>query len=323
MTQPAQGPLKAGGPAPPNPSPLAAAIAAHISEAGIKPTPIPGLRLIFRDRPTPPSTSNHPPSVCLIGQGARKVVVGERLHAYDEGHYMVTSVNLPATFQILGASPERPFLALTLALDLSLMAELIMGSPRPGREAATSMGATVSELEPALEDAFLRLVSLLDSPGDIPALSPLVLREIHYRLLMGAQGGHLRQMASGGAHGSRIFQVIDWLKGHFREKFLVNDFASRFGMSPSSLHHHFKALTALSPIQYQKRLRLIEARRLILVERLQVSDAAFRVGYESPSQFTREYSRCFGATPSDDARSLKEGALGPPAPNGEGERRTA
>jgi AraC-like DNA-binding protein len=286
-------------------NPLADAIAAHAISEDMRETAIPGLSVIHRSHPTEPSTNYMPPSLCLIGQGAKCVVLGDSSHIYDDRRYLVTSVDLPVTAQVIKASPQKPYLGLTLTLDFTLIAGLMLETPPPAPE-PLNLGVTVSELVPPLMDAFVRLLGLLDSPGDIPALSPLILKEIYYRLLVGEQGSRLRQIVSGGNGGSRVFQVINWLKEHFREKFLVNDYASRFGMSPSSLYQHFKSLTALSPIQYQKKLRLIEARRLMLVDGLQIADAAFQVGYESPSQFTREYSRLFGAPPRDDLKFFKQ-----------------
>jgi AraC-like DNA-binding protein len=263
-------------------------------------TSIPGLKLFSRDYLGEPSTLNFPPSMCLIGQGSKSVLLGDDFYIYDDQHYLLTSVDLPVTAQVLKATPDKPYLGLTLALDLKLINEIILELPSNNLNSnASRLGVIVSNLDIHLLDAFVRLLDLLTVPNDIPALAPLILREIYYRLLTGEQGLRLRQIVSDDNRFGKIIQVINWLKEHFKEKFLVKNLAAKFGMSPSSFYGHFKAITALSPIQYQKKLRLIEAKRLILVEHLRVADAAFQVGYESPSQFSREYARLFGAPPRE------------------------
>jgi AraC-like DNA-binding protein len=193
-------------------------------------------------------------------------------------------------------------------LDLVLLGELILEtSPLPSGKAAAEMGIAVSELTPPLLEAFLRLLDLLDSPEDIPILAPLVAKEITYRLLTGEQGPRLRRIISEKSHGHQIAKAIEWLKTNFTENFQVKKLADLASMSSSNFHTHFNAMTGLSPLRYQKRLRLIEARRLMLMEKMDASDAAYRVGYESPSQFSREYARLFGSPPLKDLKSLRDG----------------
>ena len=224
---------------------------------------------------------------------------------YDAHRFLVTSVDLPVVTQVIEASADRPYLGLTLEFDLRLIAQLMVGQDMPsGRPGAERAGVAVSAISASLLDGFNRLLDLLGTPDDIPALAPLVKQEIFYRLLRGEQGPRLRQIVTADNHGYQIARAIDWLRDHFSQPIRVEDLASRAGLSPSAFHSHFRALTAMSPLQYQKRMRLNEARRLMLTEHVDASGAAFRVGYESPSQFSREYSRQFGAPPMRDIKSL-------------------
>ena len=244
------------------------------------------------------------PALCIVVQGAKEVVVGGEAYRYDAARSLLVSVDLPASTRVVEASPERPCLAIRISLDLTVVGELLAdgtAAPPPGPPAR---GLAVTPVEPPLLDAVARLVALLDSPQDIGPLAPLVLREITYRVLAGPQGSRLRQIASAGAPAQRIALAIRWLKDHFAEPLRVESLARRVGMSPSAFHLHFKGVTALSPLQYQKRLRLQEARLLMLGEGLDAAGAAFRVGYESPSQFSREYRRMFGAPPRQDVAAL-------------------
>ncbi|MDR2340195.1 MAG: AraC family transcriptional regulator [Deltaproteobacteria bacterium] len=290
----------------PRENPLAASISRHVLDENPK-TLIPSLSLHRRYEPMDIIELDMPPSICLIGQGVKNVTLGDEYCVYDTGHLLVTSVDLPITGgRVLEASPERPFLSLTLNLDLRLLSELILEAPPSARPSkGLRLGVAVTRLTPQLLGAFLRLLDLLDSPRDIPALAPLVTKEILYRLLMGKNGPQLRQIASMDGDIGGIVKVIGWLKKHFRERLLIGDITARFGISESSLYQHFKSITSLSPIQYQKRLRLVEAKRLILVGGLQVADAAFKVGYGSPSQFSRDYSKLFGLPPGQDLKRFR------------------
>ena len=246
-----------------------------------------------------------PPSICLIGQGRKRLFLGEESYVYDAHRFLITSVDLPVVTQVIEASSDRPYLGLTLELDLRVMAQLMLGrdmpSARPSRE---RLGIAVSEVSPPLLDAFNRLIDLLENPEDISALAPLVKQEIFYRLLTGEQGPLLRQITTVGNHGYQISRAIDWLKENFSKPVKMQELASKAGLSLSAFHNHFRSMTAMSPLQYQKRMRLNEARRLMLTEHIDASRAAFRVGYESPSQFSREYSRQFGAPPMRDIKNL-------------------
>jgi AraC-like DNA-binding protein len=206
---------------------------------------------------------------------------------------------------VVEATPDRPCLAVRLSFDPAVVGELLADCPDPPPSGPPARGLDLSPIEPRLLDAVGRLVALLDSPRDIAALAPLVLREVTYRVLAGPQGARLRQVAAAGAPGQRIARAVRWLKDHFADPLRVESLAREARMSLSGFHQHIKAVTGLSPLQYQKWLRLHEARRLMLGKGLDAAEAAFRVGYESPSQFSREYHRMFGAPPRRDVAALK------------------
>ena len=270
-------------------------------------TAIPGLSLHRRDEPTKPASYMYEPSLCLVAQGAKRVLLGGDLYVYDTHHFLITSVDLPAVWQIIKASREKPYLGLVLKLDRGAMSQLMADSHLPAPRAEPSRrGMAIGQVTLPLLTAFQRLIDLLDEPKDIPILAPIIQREIVYRLLVGDQGARLRQMASAGSQSHQITRAIDWLKSHFTGALRIEDLATHINMSPSTFHHHFRALTAMSPLQYQKWLRLNEARRLMLTERADAATAALQVGYESPSQFSREYRRLFGAPPLRDITHLRE-----------------
>src|SRR6185369_7034316 len=270
-------------------------------------TRVPGLSLYRRCEPTGPISGMYDPSICLVAQGAKRVLLGEDSFAYDARHYLITSVHLPTVVQIVEASPERPYLGLKLQLDQREISQLMVDSHLPPpRPQQSSRGMAVGEVTLALVTAFQRLVDLLAEEGDIPILAPIIQREIFYRLLVGDQGARLRQIASAGSQSNQIARAIEWLRDNFARPLRVDDLAAHVRMSTSTLHHHFRSMTALSPLQFQKQLRLQEARRLMLAEHLDAASAAFEVGYESPSQFNREYSRLFGAPPLRDITNLRQ-----------------
>jgi AraC-like DNA-binding protein len=243
----------------------------------------------------------------LTAQGAKRVVLGDDVYVYDAHHLLITSVDLPTVWQIIEASPERPCVGLVLKLDRREISKLMVdGNLPPPRTHQSSRGMATGEVTLPLLSAFQRLIDLLAEPNDIPILAPIIQREIIYRLLVGDQGARLSQIASAGSQSQQIGRAIDWLKGNFAQPLRINDLATHVNMSPSTLHHHFRALTAMSPLQYQKWLRLTEARRLMLIEDSDAATAAFNVGYESPSQFSREYARLFGAPPLRDIASLRQ-----------------
>lgn len=273
-------------------------------------TAVPGLALFQRTEPSEPVTGMYEPSLCLVTQGAKRVQLGDDTFVYDAHHYLITSVHLPTVVQVTEASREKPYLGLRLKFDLREVSQLMADSNLPSpRTQQSSRGMATSEVTLPLVTAVHRLVDLLHEEQDIPILAPIIQREIIYRLLVGEQGARLRQIAAAGSQSQQIARAIEWLKGNFTQPLRIDDLAAQARMSSSTFHHHFRSMTALSPLQYQKQLRLQEARRLMLAERLDAATAAFQVGYESPSQFSREYGRLFGAPPLRDISKLRQMAV--------------
>jgi AraC-like DNA-binding protein len=268
-------------------------------------TAIPALKLYRFSSVTGPLHFLPQPGVYVVVQGRKQVTVGDQTYFYDPSQYLAISLELPAVGRVVQATPEEPYLCMTLAVDARELAALIVetGSEGP-RDDRDARALYVSPVRAPLLDSFLRLVRLLDTPQDIAVLAPLLLREINYRLLQGEQFGRLASMAIGDSRLRRVSGAIAWIKEHFGERLDIDDLAKRANMSPSALHAHFKAVTMMSPIQYQKRLRLQEARRL-LVSGESAEEVAYEVGYASPSQFSREYARLFGQPPRRDAELLR------------------
>jgi len=288
---------------------LGKSIARWTDASGLLETVISALSLARRDAPTQPTSYMYEPSICLIAQGAKRVLLGDDTYVLDVHHFLITSVDLPTVVQIIKASQEKPYLGLILKLDRREISQLMVDSNLPPpRAQQSSRGMAIGEVTLPLLTAFQRLIDLLAEPKDIPILAPIIQREIVYRLLVGDQGARLRQMASAGSQSQQIARAIDWLKSNFTQSLRIEDLATQVNMSTSTFHHHFRALTAMSPLQYQKWLRLNEARRLMLIERLDAATAAFQVGYESPSQFSREYSRLYGAPPLRNITNLRRSA---------------
>lgn len=270
-------------------------------------TPIPGLWLFTAKRPSPRAGGMYELSICMVFQGAKEVLLGNEIFVYNADNYLFTSVDLPTIVQITEASPEKPYLGLKLNLDLRELSQLMVDSNLPAPAVKTAnRGMATGKVTAPLANSINRLLELLDTPGDIPILAPLIKREICYRLLIGDEGLHLRQIATAGSLSRQIAHAITWLKNNFAQPLRIEELAGMVSMSKSAFHHHFRQLTAMSPLQYQKTLRLNEARRLMLAEYLDATTAAFNVGYESPSQFSREYSRHFGAPPLRDISALRE-----------------
>ncbi|ENY6495187.1 AraC family transcriptional regulator N-terminal domain-containing protein [Vibrio parahaemolyticus] len=270
-------------------------------------TPISGLRFSRWTTPTPPTSYTHNPSICLIAQGRKRVLLGEESFIYDANHFLISSVDLPIIANIIEASEEQPYLGLIMELDLTEISQLIVDSELAFTQSKEAQkGIAVGELSESLLDAFVRLAELLDEGQNIKILAPIIKREIFYRLLMSEQGTRLHQIVTAGSHSHQIAKAIDWLKNNFVKPLSVGDLASYTGMSKSSFYTHFRSMTSMTPLQFQKKLRLSEARRLMLTENLDAMAATFKVGYESQSQFSREYSRLFGAPPSKDIKSLRE-----------------
>ncbi len=273
-------------------------------------TTVPGLSLFRRKEATEPISGMYEPSVCLVAQGVKRVLLGDDTYVYDAHHYLITSLHLPTIVQVLEASPEKPYLGLRLKFDLREVSQLMVDSslPQP-RPQQSSRGMATGQVTLQLLNAFHRLIDLLEDEKDIPILAPVIQKEIIYRLLVGDQGERLRQIATAGSQSQQIARAIGWLKSNYTQPVSIDDLAVQASMSTSTFHHHFRAMTALSPLQFQKQLRLQEARRLMLAESMDAANAAFQVGYESPSQFSREYNRHFGAPPLRDISKLRQVTL--------------
>lgn len=276
-----------------------------------RPTSIPNLLFFRREEPMPPAICLIEPSIVLVVQGEKKMWVGEEGYLYDTERFLITSLDIPANSEVVRASPEKPCLGLVLKLDLQTLAELIsQGNLPPPVERPGESGVGLGTVTPQIIEPFGRLLELLEEPDSIPVLAPLIQRELHYRLLLSDQAARLWQIVSVGSQSQRVAKAIDWLKLNYSKPLRIEELAARVQMSASTLHHHFRKLTAMSPLQYQKWLRLNEAKRLMLNDDLDATSAAFRVGYESPSQFSREYSRLFGLPPKRDIKELRQTALG-------------
>ncbi|GAB5518824.1 MAG: AraC family transcriptional regulator [Rhodothermales bacterium] len=268
--------------------------------------PLSGLHLY---RVSAPYTGRHGvfvPAFCLIAQGVKQVSIGTHTHRYDPQHYLLTTVTVPGTGQVLEASPDEPYLSLRIALDPMLVSSVLIeaGHAMP-RSRSNVSSVDVSPVDPALLDAVVRLVRLIETPAEVPVLQPLITREIVYRLLVGAQGERLRHAAVLGGHQHRIAQAVSRLRDDFDQTIRMEQLAGELGMSLSSFHHQFKAITGMSPISFQKQVRLQEARRLLLAEDLDAATAGRRVGYDNASHFNREYKRLFGKPPMQDAKDQR------------------
>jgi AraC-like DNA-binding protein len=268
-----------------------------------------GLQLTRTSAPTGPGYSVFFPAFCVIAQGRKEILLGDNRYWYDPAHYLIATAELPIAAQITEASKERPYLGLILTLDLSLVGSVMIEARQPApRSHAALRALAVSPLDASLLDDVVRLVRLLDAPADARFLAPLITREIIYRLLMGAQGDRLRQIAILGGARHRIAEAIERIRNDFKQPLRIEDLAQEVGMSVSGFHYHFKAVTAMSPGQFQKQLRLQEARRLMLSEHLDAASAGLRVGYDDASYFTRNYKRLFGAPPMRDVEQLRKGS---------------
>jgi len=268
----------------------------------------PGLFFNRLSTPDQPVHGVLEPSFCVIAQGSKQILLGDQRFHYDPAHYLITTMGLPAAGKVVDASPERPYLSFRLVLDPSVVTSVMVesGAVQPRGEGGGVKALDVSPMDANLLDATLRLVRLADTPGEYRALAPLVVREIVYRLLTGAQAGRLRHLATFGGHAHRMVRAVKRLSEDFAKPLRIEDIAQELGMSVSGFHAHFKAVTAMSPLQFQKQLRLQEARRLMLNENLDAGEAGYRVGYDDQSHFSREYKRHFGEPPMRDVERLRE-----------------
>lgn len=285
---------------------LAGRIAACVGLEQKRVTDVPGLTVHRRTAPTPPCSMTYEPSLILTAQGRKRVELGGKTFSYGSSHYLLASVALPVVARVVEASEHTPCLALSLKLQMPVVRELLSreeveAAPHEGKGPAIALG----ELTVELLDSFCRLMRLLEQPREIAFLHGLIEREIIFRVLQGPEGARLRAIATSGDQSHRTARAIAWIKDNFAKPLRIEELADIAGMGVSTLHHHFRALTAMSPLQYQKQIRLQEARARMSIHGMDAGSAALEVGYESASQFTREYKRLFGQTPMRDARTLR------------------
>lgn len=283
---------------------MSALIARHAFDDGVHECGLERVRLIRSATPTEPVHTIYKPTVCFVVQGRKQAMLGDRAFIYDPSSYLIVSVDLPVVGSVIEATLTEPYLCVSLDIDLSVLAELALDHDPP-RAGETPPAIALSSVEPELLDATCRLLRLLDNPRDAKTLAPLAEREILYRLLTGEQGAMMRHISAIGSRLGQVSRAIAWLKDNYASAMSVDQLAAYVGMSPSSFHHHFRAVTSMSPVQYRTQLRLQEARRLMVAEGADAASAGFRVGYESPSQFSREYSRLFGMPPLKHAARLR------------------
>lgn len=285
---------------------LAHKIASFVGQRERLITDVPGLLLARRTAPTAPVSATYEPCLALVAQGRKQATLGGRTFIFDESRYLLTSLDLPVICNVTKASEDVPYLCFVLKLEMPVVREVLSKEEIQAHEApSASPGMATGETTADLLDACCRLMDLLDAPQDIPFLSGLIQREIIYRILRGPEGARLRAIATLGDQSHRTAKAIAWIKANYAKPLRVEDLAQIAGMGLSTLHHHFRALTSMSPLQYQKQIRLQAARARMLVDGLDAASAAFEVGYESASQFNREYSRLFGQPPMRDIRTIR------------------
>jgi len=276
-------------------------------------TALPGLMLASIDGPTQPIHHLYEPVFAVVAQGAKRAVLGEKLIDYRAGQYLLVSVDLPITGHVAEASAEAPFLAAGLMLKPAAIASLLLEAAAGAvTTSASTAGLGVSNLTGELLDPLVRLLRLLDLPRDVAVLAPMAEREILWRLLCGEQGAMLRQIGLADSRLSQVGRAIGWIRKHYAEPLRIDQLASIAAMSLSSFHRHFRAVTSMSPLQYQKQIRLQEARARLMAEAGDVAAIGFGVGYDSPSQFSREYSRLFGVPPGRDSERLRSLSIAAP-----------
>lgn len=291
---------------------LARKIASFVGSGEKRVTEIPGLLLVRRTSPTEPCSMTYEPSVAVIAQGRKRVDLGQNTFIYDASRFLLTAVDLPVTSRVIEASEEVPCLAMALKLEMAMIRELLSQEEIRVAEAPSGgPGMATGETTVEFLSACCRLVDLLNSPRDIPFLSGLIQREIIYRILQSSEGSRLRAIATQGEQSHRTAKAIAWIRVNYAKPVRVEDLAELAGMGVSTLHHHFRTLTAMSPLQYQKLIRLQAARGRMLMDGLDAASAAYEVGYESASQFNREYSRFFGQPPMRDVRALRSPGAAP------------
>ncbi|MBP0945163.1 AraC family transcriptional regulator [Pseudomonas alliivorans] len=278
----------------------------HARTDGLHTTPVAGVSLVRSGAPTVPMPVVYEPTLCLIVQGRKQVAAGTLSYVYDASTYLVASVDMPVMGSVIEASEALPYLCLVLDLDMTILSELALRHPAISEPSdLPTAGIELNATTPELLDAAARLAGLLDAPHDIEALAPLIIREMLYRLLSESGNGIVRQLARADSRLRQIAKAIAWMREHYRQGCRIDDIAELAGMSRSTFHAHFKAVTSMSPLEFRSQLRLQEARRLMVAEAVDAAGAGYQVGYESPSQFSRDYVRLFGLPPARDASRLR------------------
>ncbi len=271
--------------------------------------PLDGLTLRVETQPSEMIHSVYRASFCGVLQGAKVSFLGERAYRYDRGKCLIASMDLPVTARIVEASPDTPYMAFSLAIDPATIADLVLEDGQGAAIAASLTTVAVGELDEGLLDPLARLFALLGSPRDLAVLAPLIRREMVWRLLNGPHGAMLRQIGLADSRMARIARVVTWIRDNFDQPLRVPDLAALAGMSSASFHRHFRAATAMTPVQYQKQIRLQAARRMLLADGVEVASVGYAIGYESPSQFSRDYRRLFGEPPGRDAAVMRSGIM--------------
>jgi AraC-like DNA-binding protein len=281
-------------------------IALRHAPPGLTPTAIPRVDICIGQGSTDKAPCLYRSMICFILQGSKHVAIHDKLLSYDSEHYLISALELPLTGQIFDDQAGRPYVAVSLVLEPAILAELAAVMPPVREREQKGVSIMINPMTVSLRDTLLRLLSLLDTPDDIPVLGPMLEQELLYRLLQGPQGRLLRQIAQPDGALSRIRRAVAWIRDHYNTRLRIEALCEVSGMSRASLHRHFLSMTGLSPVQYQKQLRLQEARQLLLAGDHRASEVAFMVGYESASQFSREYLRQFGASPARNVREIRQ-----------------
>lgn len=287
-------------------SDLAALIATHAPSDGEHDTIVPRIGLIRSSAETEPIHTLYEPSCCIVAQGRKQARIGSETYVYDARDYLVVGIDLPAIGAVIEASARAPYLCLRLELDRQVIGEFVEARAFEGKAVA---GAALSIATPQIVDVCVRLLDLIDTPEDVETLAPLLERELIYRLLRGPQGDVVQAIAMGDSRLRRIGRAVDYIRRRYREAFTVEDLAATAGMSASSFYEHFRAVTGMTALQFRTQIRLQEARRLMIVDGMTAADAGFQVGYNSPSQFSREYARIYQLSPRRDVGQMKRSAL--------------
>ncbi|AFK57048.1 AraC family transcriptional regulator [Tistrella mobilis] len=280
-------------------------VASHGGPDAVSRTAVQDVILMCSTKERMPFRKAYKPSLCVVVQGAKRIELEDRSFDYSAGSALIISIGLPGFGSVTQATKAEPFLGMTIEFDIALLREVLDQMPSPPRPAEERLGVFVEELSDPVQDCLIRLVQLFETPDAVPVLYPATVRELYYRLLSGPNGGEICKIARAGSHTQRIAEAIHLMRGNVGQPLSIEELAHAAGMGVSSFHQHFKTLTSMTPLQYHKQLRLLEARRLMVAEAASVTSAAFRVGYESPSQFSREYTRLFGTAPKKDAMFLK------------------